>query len=102
MSFHVTHRLGTTEKVPHTAFPELLRELDDDLEDREHISVSVTHESAWCLGAHRGGYVVFENLELGEPRHMNHVAPEEIITLWRLLAEGNLDALEREPWQPGY
>jgi hypothetical protein len=51
---------------------------------------------------HPGGYVVFENLEEGEPRHMTAKPANKIIALWTSLAEGDLDALEREPWQDGY
>lgn len=102
MSFHVTHRLGNMDKAPHSAFPELLQELEDNPHDDEHTSVSVTHESEWCLSAYRGGYIVFENLEEGEPRHMNDVPSQKIVALWKLLADGDLGALESEPWKPGY
>jgi len=102
MGFHVTHRLGNMEEAPRSTFPILLKELEASPEDIEHTSVSVTHESEWCLSAYRNGYVAFENLEEGEPRHMVDLAPEKIISLWHLLADGNLDALEVEPWQPGY
>jgi hypothetical protein len=102
MSFHVTHRRGNIEKAPPSAFHDLLQELDANPEDQEHTSVSVTHESEWCLGAYRGGYLVFENLEDGEPRHMTDVPPEKIMTLWQRLADGDLGALESEPWKPGY
>ncbi|WP_114945173.1 hypothetical protein [Microvirga calopogonii] len=102
MSFRVTHRMGNMEKVSCSALPELLKELDADPEDIEQASVSVTHESDWCLSVYRGGYIAFENLEEGEPRHMNGVPPEKIISLWQLLADGDLDALESEPWLPGY
>ena len=102
MAFHVTHRMGHTERTPLAALPELLAELDAGADDLEHTSVSVTHESEWCLAAYRDGRLVFENLEDGEPRHMAGVPPERIIALWRLLAEGDLAALEREPWRPGY
>jgi len=102
MSFHITHRLGNMEEAPRSAFFGLLQELGADPEDAEHTSVSVTHESEWCLGAYRGGYIVFENLEEGAPRHMTNVPSEKIIALWHLLADGNLAALEGEPWQPGY
>lgn len=98
----MTHRLGDMESVSHSAFPALLQELDAHPGDEEHTSVSVTHESEWCLGAYRGGYVVFENLEEGEPRHMIDVSPDKIILLWCLLADGDLAALECEPWKPGY
>ena len=102
MSFQVTHRLGSMESAPQSAFPALLQELEASPEDEEHTSVSVTHESEWCLGAYRGGYIVFENLEEGEPRHMTDVPPEKILALWRLLADGDLGALESEPWELGY
>lgn len=102
MSFHVTHRDGSMESMPQSAFPDLLAELDGDPADEEHASVSVSHESEWSLGAYPGGYLVFENLEDGEPRHMTGVSAEKIVSLWCLLADGNLPALEKEPWQPGY
>lgn len=90
------------EKASYSAFPDLLQELDAHPDDQEHTSVSVTHESEWCLGAYRGGYVVFESLEEGEPRPMTDVSPEKIVALWRLLADGDLVALENERWKPGY
>ncbi len=58
--------------------------------DDEHTSVSVTHESEWRLGVYRGGYVVLENLEEGEPRHMTDVPPEKILLLWQFRAAGDL------------
>jgi hypothetical protein len=103
MAFHVTHRYGAmTSNPPSSTFASLLRELDERPEDQEHCSVSVTHESEWCLGAHGGGHVVWENLEGGDPRHMVHVPDAEILRLWQLLAAGDIAAIEREPWLPGY
>ena len=69
------------EEAPPSVFPELLQELEANPEDAEHTSVSVTHESEWCLGAYRDGYIVFENLEEGDPRHMTDIPPDKIITL---------------------
>lgn len=83
-------------------FHTLLAELVADPDDQEHTSVSVTGEGEWNVGAYRGGYIVFENLEEGEPRHMVGVSDEKIIALWNELADGNLDSIEREPWRPGY
>jgi hypothetical protein len=79
---------------------EVLAELD--AEDEEHGSVSLTHESEWCLGAYPGGLLVWENLEGGEPRHMNGVSRERMLELWIKLARGELAEIEREPWRPGY
>jgi hypothetical protein len=103
MSFHITHRLGKTARgVTKSAFPSLLEELEADTGDVEHASVAVTHESEWCLEVYKNGYIVFENLESDEPRHMRNVPAQKIIALWELLADGNLDAIETEPWQQGY
>jgi hypothetical protein len=103
MSFHIMHRLGNGETAPtKAAFPALLAELGADPDDTEHGSVAVTHESEWCLEAYKNGYLVWQNLEADEPRHMRDVPAEKIVALWELLADGNLDAIEAEPWQPEY
>jgi len=89
---------------PNADFLALLRELEDRPEDTEHGSVAVTHESEWSLGVSRGGYITFENLEAagGGERHMDEVPVSKILELFQHLAEGNLAAIEREPWLPGY
>lgn len=103
MSYHVTHRYGAMNSNPgvHT-FTELLAELKTRPEDEEHDEVSVTNEADWCISVHLSGIVTFENLESGEPRHMKHVPEAKILELWRLLAEGDVAAIEQEPWLPGY
>lgn len=104
MSFFVYHRYGVSERdIPESAFPDLLDELEVRPEDKEHTSVSVIHESEWGLGFYRGGYVTFEHVEgEGEPRHMVNVSRQEQLVMMQLLANGDLDTLERRPWQPGY
>lgn len=105
MAFNLTHRYGSMDKGDADSdFAALLRELDDRPEDAEHGSVAVTHESEWSLSVSRGGYITFENLEAdaGGERHMEQVAQDKILELFRHLAEGNLAAIEQEPWQPGY
>lgn len=104
MSFFVYHRYGASERDPAPSiFPHLLDELEDRPDDEEHASVSVIHESEWGLGFSRGGYVTFENVEEdGEPRHMREVSREKAIEMMELLSQGNLAALEREPWREGY
>ena len=79
---------------------EVLAELD--AEDREHPCVSLTHESEWSLGAYPDGLLVWENLEEGDPRHMNAVPREQVLSLWIKLSEGRIPEIEREPWLPGY
>ena len=104
MSFFVHHRYGGSERDPPvSSFPALLDELEDRLEDEEHISVSVIHESEWGLGILRGGYVAFENVESdGEPRHMEGLSRARLLHLMELISKGDLESLEREPWLPGY
>ncbi|MFM9927566.1 hypothetical protein VLK31_31625 [Variovorax sp. H27-G14] len=105
MAFNLTHRYGSMDSgSSNSDFLALLRELEDRPEDTEHGSVAVTHESEWSLAASRGGYITFENLEAegrGE-RHMDELPASKILELFRHLAEGNLAAIEQEPWLPGY
>ena len=81
----------------------LLDELEVRLEDEEHTSVSVIHESEWALSVYHGGYVTFEHVEGdGEPRHMRNVPREKLLVMMQTMASGGLAALETEPWQEGY
>ncbi len=68
MGFHITHRFGVmTSNPPLSAFRALLEEFNELSEDEERCSVSVTHESEWCLGAYGGGYLIWENLACSTP-----------------------------------
>jgi len=104
MSFFVYHRCGDAERDPPTSiFPILLDELDVRLDDEEHTSISVIHESEWGLGVYHGGYVTWENVEgEGEPRHMRNVSREKLLVMMERVASGDLAELETEPWQAGY
>lgn len=82
------------------ALDALLAELDDV--DHEHPDVAVTHESEWGLSVFGTGLVVWENVEEGEPRHLAQVSRQEARRLLGLLAQGDLDAVEQQDWQPGY
>jgi len=104
MSFFVYHRYGASESDPaRSIFPILLDELEERLDDEEHTSVSVIHESEWGLGFYRDGYVTFEKVDgSGEPRHMHGVSRVKAIEMMQALSVGDLSSLEREPWQAGY
>lgn len=104
MSFFVHHRFGGCERDPPlSSLPALLDELEDRLEDEEHVTVSLVHESEWALGIQRGGYVFFENVERDdEPRHMAGLARQKILELLASLSRGDLARLEKEPWEHGY
>ena len=101
MAFHLTTRWGGDEREPTIdRMREVLAQLD--VEDDEHPDVALTHESEWCLGAFPSGLLVWENLESGEPRHMNAVSRERVLELWLKLSEGHVSDVDCEPWLPGY
>jgi hypothetical protein len=106
VSFYVRHRFGGNDRdVPLESLDELLREVDEDPFDAEHTSVSVVHESDWCVAVYAGWRVTFENVEDMdvEPRHIDAGPDREfVLRLLRATAEGDLDLLERQSWQPGY
>lgn len=100
MAFYVHSRWGGDEAQPSVdRLRAILAELDAN--DAEHPDVALTHESEWCLSAFPSGLLIWENLEQGEPRHMNGVSRERVLELWMKLAQGQLDCLEAEPWLPG-
>lgn len=102
MSFTITHRMGDMESDPPLdRLRALIGELDAD--DPEHPDVAVSHESGWTLSAYSDGLVVWENVEEGDdPRHLRGVARERLLDLFTAVAQGDLDAVEKEAWLPGY
>lgn len=101
MSFFVETRWGGSEASPSVErMRAILAELD--VPDMEHPDTWLTHESGWTLSADENGRVVLEHLEATEPsRHMRDVPRERVLELWLLLAAGNIDEVQRAPWQPG-
>jgi hypothetical protein len=81
---------------------ELLQSLDID--DEEHPDVALKHETEWCLSAFPSGLLIWENVEAEEsnPRHMPCVPREKVLDLWVKLAQGDVAAVEAEPWLRGY
>jgi len=102
MTYWVNHLNGDSEvDVPIDKLPELYDELSGA--DDEHTDVSLTHESEWCLSAFKSGLLVWENVAGdGEPKHMRDVASEKTLSLWKLLANGEIQEIEKENWQQGY
>jgi hypothetical protein len=96
-------RMGAAHHdVNDEAIDRILAELDGPLDD-EHPDVSIVHETGWGLSAFQSGLLIWENVEDDdEPRHMRPVPRAVVRDLFRLVAAGDLDALEAEPWQPGY
>jgi hypothetical protein len=101
MSYHVTHCTGEmVANFPTDRFGELLDELSGA--DSEHPDISVSHESEWSLSVYKSGFVVLENLEEGEPVHMGPLDRTESVALMVAIADGKLDDVQAEQWQPGY
>lgn len=85
---------------PLDRLPLLLDELDQD--DPEHPDVAVSHESGWTLSAFPNGLVVWENVEDDDPRHLQAVPRDRLLMLFRAIAEGNVEVIEKEAWVHGY
>jgi hypothetical protein len=103
MSFDVETRWGGAESSPSAQrMREILAELD--VRDDEHPDTWLEHESGWTLIADQSGRVVLENADSsGEPpRHMLDVSRVLMLELWLQLAAGNIDEVQRAPWQPGH
>ncbi|MEV0409191.1 hypothetical protein, partial [Actinoallomurus sp. NPDC050550] len=82
---------------------ELLAELDGP-DDPEHPDVMISHESGWTLSAFTSGLLVWEDPEDadGVSRHMRDVPRSLVHTLFRAVAAGDLEAVDDQPWSPGY
>lgn len=88
-------------EFPLGSLPDLYAELSEA--DQEHTDVSLTHESEWSLSAFSSGLLVWENVAgEGEPQHMLNVPEAKTIELWSLLANGSIEAINKESWLPGY
>jgi hypothetical protein len=102
MNYQVNTRWGGSEPMPSVdRMREVLAELDGD-DDDEHPSVSLSHESEWTLSAFPDGLVIWENVEKDVARHMLHLSRQKVLELWTKLAEGQIEAIESEPWIQGY
>ncbi len=102
MGFIVTHRLGAMRRDPPLdSLPALLAELDEG--DGEHFEVAVSDENGWTLSVYANGNIVWENVETDlAPRHLRNAPRAHALGLMRAVAAGDLAAVEREEWQPGY
>jgi hypothetical protein len=70
--------------------------------DDAEACVSLTHDGQWAISAFHSGLVCLENAGAGEgPWHMTGIPVTDILELWQLLTEGNIQELRRLPWQEG-
>ena len=100
--FSIFHLHGTWDESPPIG---ALSDLYDELQyaDAEYVDVTVVHDdSGWSMSAYQSGRLIFDHLAHGGARHMIQVSKERVLTLWCLLAAGDIDAILKEPWRPGY
>ncbi|GAA1637963.1 hypothetical protein [Actinoplanes couchii] len=109
MGFSLIWRYGeqsSHERVPDGTLRELLAELDVNVDDVEHGDVWLSEDdSGWGIGVFAGGrgLVVLENSETAdEPSHRVGVGRAEAFALLRRAADGEMEAIRGEDWQPGY
>jgi hypothetical protein len=70
--------------------------------DDAEACVSLSHNGQWSISAFHSGRVCFENAASGEgPWHMTDIPTTQILELWQLLTEGNIQELRRLPWLDG-
>jgi hypothetical protein len=81
MAYSLYYRWGECQRQP--TFAQMRMALAQlDANDSEHVSVSLKHESEWCLGAYPDGVLVWEKVDTdGVPRHMNSVARQRVFEL---------------------
>ena len=106
VSFFISHRYYDDEREPHLdSLPGWLTELDERLEDVEHDSVAMTHETGWTIEISTDGRVTLENVEDldVEPRHLPGIpSRQRLMPLLAALARGAMAEVERAPWERGY
>ena len=102
MPCHLTKRWGEGVAAPNDR--DLAKALDElKAHDPEHPDCWLSDEAGWSIAAHEGGLVTFENVESGEgPWHMRDVSRETVHQYWQTLISGDIEALRRLPWKPGY
>ena len=101
MSFYVTDRWGGSDENP--SIEQMKKILESlDINDDEHPDVSLEHDSGWCLSAFPSGLVIWEHLELRNPKHMRGVLRNKVLEMWIKLSHGEIESINSEPWQLGY
>ncbi|MCC5849960.1 MAG: hypothetical protein JJU29_17885 [Verrucomicrobia bacterium] len=101
MSYYVQTRWGSSEDNPSEArMREIIQELDTP--DQEHPDTWLSDDFGWTLTVSEKGVVVWENMEEEtDPRYQENVSRDESLRLWLLLANGNYNEIEQEPWKYG-
>ncbi len=84
-----------TEDDLHAALAEL------STPDQEHPDTWLIDENEYAISVFVNGLVIFGNVETGEEFSLAKPAThQEVLQLWRLLQQGDLQAIWQERWVP--
>jgi hypothetical protein len=102
MSYFAYDRMGGSIQRPdESKMRELLASVSAN--DPEHPDVSLNNEDGWALSYGPSQTLIFQNVETGAgPWHMKEISIEQALALWKLLALGQVPALQENPWSSGY
>jgi hypothetical protein len=102
MAYMIIHVSGKNESnYPLDDLSIILSELEGSSDEEAY--VALTHESEWCLSVNPFGLLMWENnfSELEDSWHMENITEEKVLKLWRLLAKGEIEKIQRKPWIKG-
>ena len=101
MHISLTKRWG--ESVTDPEHGDLVAALEElSVHDPEHPDCWLENDNGWVISAFGAGLVILEG-----PTHddgafyMRAIPKEEILRLWKLLRDGQLDEIRRSPWVRG-
>jgi len=102
--YHTTDVYGISLLNPdEAALRTLLQQLDDPaIDEAEHPDISLVHDaSGWSVSAYPSGVVTMENLDSRDtpPLYMKGKSRTDVLGLWRKLARGEIEAIQKENWQ---
>lgn len=103
MAFTITHVDGRMTPYGESGgeFDALVEELR--MADDEHPDVAVSHETGMTASVFRGGLVVVEDADAGEPRSAYVQDRDELILILEAVATGRFSKLDGVvSWHPGY
>ena len=99
LTYYLSNGLGDDFTNPSVAqMEEVLRDLDPD--DEEHGAAWLSDGRGTSIEYTIDGNLSYGSIEAGH-RHLPKVSREKVLELWVLFSNRELDAIEREPWQPG-
>lgn len=99
--YHTTDVHGITRICPDAATMIAVLETLSEADEAEHDDVSLVHESGWCLSVRPRGRVILEHIHRSqEPlRVLTKQSRVQALGYWRMLAEGQLEAVLALPWR---